>query len=224
MKDPYKSTLFLLVTSLGILHIEAAIALSLIGIMLFIQYNAYYRRVYEPYSITYVRNAQFLLVLMSLITESAELAETFARNVLFWGKPAQSVLMMNFSLFSCVFVYLSLKFLPLRWILVASLWLAALKNSEFFNTFGVAIIRRAQRVDWNAVKAKTFAVTEKFTIYFLDEARKVCNELIELYQWPVKPLLLWLKSVLESTFTCLVWLCKNKRVKRAMKKGAVAGA
>ena len=46
LKDPFKSTLFFLITSLAILHFEAASALSLLGILLFIQYNAYYRRIY----------------------------------------------------------------------------------------------------------------------------------------------------------------------------------
>ena len=46
LKDPYKSTLFLVVVSVAIIHYEAALALSLLSILLFIQYNAYYRRVY----------------------------------------------------------------------------------------------------------------------------------------------------------------------------------
>ena len=89
---------------------------------------------------------------MSLITESTELAETFTRNILFWGKPAQSVLMMNVSLFGCIFVYLSLKFLPLRSIMVIALWLGALRNSEFFNTLGTSVIKRLLRIDWWAMR------------------------------------------------------------------------
>lgn len=77
LKDPYKSTLFLLITSLCVLHIEAAIALSLLGIFLVIQYNAYYRRIYEPHSITYVRNAKFLHLLMDLLSGIIEVAEKF---------------------------------------------------------------------------------------------------------------------------------------------------
>lgn len=36
LKDPVRSALFLIVASFSILHIEAAIALSLLGILLFI--------------------------------------------------------------------------------------------------------------------------------------------------------------------------------------------
>ena len=50
--------------------------------------------------------------------------------------------MMNVSLFGCIFVYLSLKLLPLRWILVFALWLGALRNSEFFTTLGMSVIKR----------------------------------------------------------------------------------
>ena len=57
LKDPLKSTLFLIVASLSILYYEAAMGFALLGIFLYIQYNAYYRRVLEPHSITYVRNA-----------------------------------------------------------------------------------------------------------------------------------------------------------------------
>ena len=48
LKDGYKSALFLIVASISMLHYEAAMSLSLIGILLAIQYNAYYRRVYQP--------------------------------------------------------------------------------------------------------------------------------------------------------------------------------
>ena len=61
LRDPSKSTIFLICVSWSILHIEAAIACSLLSLLVVIQYNAYYRNVYEPPAITYVRNAQFLL-------------------------------------------------------------------------------------------------------------------------------------------------------------------
>lgn len=88
LKDPYKSTLFFMIVSLAILNLEAALSLALLAIVLAIQYNAYYRREYEPYNIDYVKNAQFLLQIMNLITESLALAESFVRDVLYWGNPA----------------------------------------------------------------------------------------------------------------------------------------
>ena len=125
---------------------------------------------YEAHSITIVRNAQFLIVLISLITESVELLETFTRNVLYWGKPAQSVLTMNIALFGCVFVYLSLILLPLRTILVITLWLACLKNNEFFSTLSASLMHRLSRVRWQQKQRK---VVEFLTLYwmgFLDKS------------------------------------------------------
>ena len=75
LKDPAKSTVFLLVSSLVILYLELTISVAMLGILVFIQYNAYYRRVYQPATITYVRSAQFLLLIMSAITHAFDLAE-----------------------------------------------------------------------------------------------------------------------------------------------------
>lgn len=198
LKDPYKSTLFLLVASLCILHIEAAIALSLLSIFLFIQYNAYYRRIYEPHSITYVRNAQFLHLIMDLLTQTAEIVETFARNVLYWGQPAQSVLMMNVSLFGCVITYLSLKFMPLRFFCVVGLWIAALKNSEFFNTLGISVLSRLSRVNWAELKARSMSRLSYALTVALQKLQTFVDLMICIYEWPVKPILRFLRSALTG--------------------------
>jgi len=193
LRDPYKSTLFLITLSLAILHFEAAVALGLVGIVFFIQYNAYYRRVYEPHSITIVRNAQFMIVLISLITDSVSMVETFERNVLYWGKPDQTLLTMNIFLFGSVIVYLSLVLLPLRWTLVAILWLGFLKNSEFFNTLGLSTVRRLQRIDWHAVKAKSEQIVETQVTRVSKNGRLIVFWLFQAYEWPLRPLcsLLW---------------------------------
>ena len=90
---------------------------------------------------------QFLLLLMNLVTDSAELLEMFTKDVLFWGKPARSILMMNVSIFGCLIVYLALRFLPLGLITVVIIWVITLKNSEFFSNLAVALIKRQKRVD-----------------------------------------------------------------------------
>ena len=107
---------------------------------------------YEPHSITYVRNSQFLLVLMNLVTESAEIAESFVKNVLFWGKPAQSVLMMSIGLFGGLGMYICLKLLPLRAITVLFIWICALRNSEFFNTLGLSTMKRLRKIDYYRIE------------------------------------------------------------------------
>ena len=84
----------------------------------------------------YVCNAQFLLQVMKIMNEATEVAETFTRDVLFWGKPTQSVLAMNVALFGSITVYISLQLLPMRLIAVVVLWLNILRNSEFFSTLG----------------------------------------------------------------------------------------
>ena len=153
LKDPYKSTFFLVATSLAILHLELAVAIGLLCILLFIQYNAYYRRIYEPPRITIVRNAQFVLVLIAIITDAADFIELFSRNVLYWGKPNQSVLMMNVAFFGCFIAYFSLSYLPLRPIIVIALWISALRNSEFFTTLGLSALHRVKRIDYNQFMA-----------------------------------------------------------------------
>ena len=55
--------------------------------------------------------------------------------------------MMNVALFGSIILYLSLMFLPLRWITVIVSGLALLKNSEFFNSLGLSILKRLQKVD-----------------------------------------------------------------------------
>lgn len=65
--------------------------------------------------------------------------------------------MMNVSLFGCVITYLSLKFMPLRFFCVVGLWLAALKNSEFFNTLGLSVLSRLSRVNWAEKRATTIS-------------------------------------------------------------------
>ena len=207
LKDPYKSALFLMVASVAILHYEAALALSLIGILIFIQYNAYYRRVYEPHSVTYVKNAQFLLLLMNLVTESAEIAENFVRNTLYWGKPARSVLAMNVALFGCIGVYVSLKFLPLRGIAVLILWLGALRNSEFFTTLGRNTLKELQKT--KDKKKKQASLIDQLGLKetkdkILENTRKVIDLMILLYYWPILPVL----RFLASFFGHIVWLVK----------------
>ena len=140
LKDPFRSSLFFIVISLAILHLEAVLSLALLGILLAIQYNAYYRREYQPYDVKYVRNAQFLLQIMNLITESIAIADGFVRDVIYWGNPAQSVLMMNIALFGSIILYLSLIFLPLRQLTIIALGCAVLRNSEFFNTLGLSVL------------------------------------------------------------------------------------
>ena len=44
LRDPYKSTVFLFVTSFCLLHLELALGFTLLSILIFIQYNAYYHR------------------------------------------------------------------------------------------------------------------------------------------------------------------------------------
>ena len=70
------------------------------------------------------------------MNEGTEAVETFTRDVLFWGKPTKSVLVMNLALFGSITVYFALSFLPIRLILVVVLWLAILRNSEFFSSLG----------------------------------------------------------------------------------------
>ena len=97
---------------------------------------------------------------MNLVTDSAELLELFTKDVLFWGKPARSILMMNISIFGCLFVYLALKFLPLGLITVIIIWVSTLRNSEFFCNLAVAVNKRLKRVDFNKL-VKTYL--DKFT-------------------------------------------------------------
>lgn len=152
LKDPYKSALFLMVASVSIVNYEAAISLSLIGVLLMIQYNAYYRRVYQPQNITIVRNANFILLLMHLVTEAVETIEKFKREILYWGKPARSILAMNMALFGCIGVYITLTFLPLRWIVVVILWVCVLSSSEFFSALCISIVKRLEKIDKKDIK------------------------------------------------------------------------
>lgn len=87
LEDPCKSTLCFLVFSLAILYLEMVLSLALLAILIAIQYNAYYRREYQPYDVNFVRNAQFLLQIMNLIVESIAIADGFVRDVIYWGNP-----------------------------------------------------------------------------------------------------------------------------------------
>ena len=181
LKDPQKSTFFLVTTSLAILYLEAAIALSLLAIMLTIQYNAYYRRVYQPHSETYIRNAQMLLFIMNTVTDATDSIQVFVRDVIFWGKPDQSVLMMNISLFGSITVYISLHLLPLRALTVAALWIATLRNSEFFNSLGVAILKRLQKVDYARLQAQLITTTLAWKTYLYESAKSTTDTCIVIY-------------------------------------------
>ena len=44
LRDPYKSLVFLFITSFCLLHLELALGLILLSILVFIQFNAYYHR------------------------------------------------------------------------------------------------------------------------------------------------------------------------------------
>ena len=82
------------------------------------------------------------------MNEGTEFASTFTRDVIYWGKPQQSVLVMNLALFGSIIVYISLKFMPLRLIAVVILWLSVLQSSEFFSTLGKTTLQRVNKIDF----------------------------------------------------------------------------
>lgn len=205
LKDPYKSTLFFVTLSLLILHLEAVLSLALLAILLAIQYNAYYRREYQPYDVKYVRNAQFLLQLMNLIIESISITEGFVRDVIYWGNPAQSILMMNVALFGSIGLYLSLILLPLRQLTVVGLILAALRNSEFFNTLGCTLVDRARKIDTKQHLQAMQARLELTRARITDLTQKAIHYSLKFYEWPLQPLIQIVVTLLKN----LLWLVQR---------------
>ena len=204
LKDPYKSIIFLLILSWSILHLEAATACALLALMIMIQYNAYYHREYEPPAINYIRNAQFLLQVMNLMNEGTKFARDFTRDVLYWGNRKQSVLTMNLALFGSIPVYISLRFLPIRLILVTALWVGMLRNSDFCSNLGKTTIERFQRIDFAQKRKKLEQKLVSMKDTCAMKAGQVCRLSIQLWEWPIRPTL----SLFCSLLGHLVWVYK----------------
>lgn len=95
--------------------------------------------------------------------------------------------MMNIALFGSVIVYLSLVLLPLRWIAVSALLLFALRNSEFFNTLGLSILKRLKKADMKQQKIKWLARLETGRAKISNTVSKAVEYGLNLYEWPLKP-------------------------------------
>ena len=130
---------------------------------------------------------------MNLCTESSEIVETFVKNVLFWGKPAQSVLMMNVALFGCLAVYISLYLLPLRTLAVFGLWISALRNSEFFNMLGISALKRLRKIDYVTIEHSLVERKNKV----LELSKDMADLAIAIYEWLLLPLIRSFRSIFD---------------------------
>lgn len=93
--------------------------------------------------------------------------------------------MMNVALFGGFGLYIGLKLLPLRGLTVLVLWLLTLKESEFFCTLGVSIVKRSKKVSISTYKNSLQEKREKALAF----ARSAVKKAFEIYEWPIKPVL-----------------------------------
>ena len=115
---------------------------------------------------------------MNLVTDVVTVTENFKRDVLFWGKPPQAVLMMNIAFFGCITAYLSLIFLPLRWLCVLGLWIGTMSNSEFVMTLAKSFFKRLQKVDTNELRENTLTKVSEIKISIVNKVLTVTNLVI----------------------------------------------
>ena len=117
--------------------------------------------------------------------------------------------MMNVALFGSIVLYLSLMLLPLRWITVIVSGFALLKNSEFFNSLGLSILKRLQKID---AKRKLQAAKVKFDAFKANFSDLVSNAIqygIAVYEWPLTPIFHDLMACAGYTFRLLKFICSK---------------
>ena len=117
--------------------------------------------------------------------------------------------MMNVALFGSIILYLSLMFLPLRWITVIVSGLALLKNSEFFNSLGLSILKRVKKIDAKRKLQVAKVKFEAFKANFSDTVQNIIQYGIAIYEWPLTPIFFGLMTCAGYTLRLLKFVCSK---------------
>jgi hypothetical protein len=129
MKNIKDTLLFLMTATWIIIFYEWALALSPIGLVIFIFYNFYFKKQFKKPEIDYIKNVRFIQMMMGQGSDQIKIAYEFIEDFLFWREPDKAQMLVKELLKLPIPILLGLYYAPFRYFIVLGMWTLALSNS-----------------------------------------------------------------------------------------------